>query len=340
VTLSANVPSLTNATAVQFTFSSNKAWSTFNCSLDGAGTPGCGSPLSYSSLANGSHTFSVTATDGLGGTSQPATFSWTIDTTPPVTSITSTSQPNNGQEIAFTLASSKPNSTFKCSLDGASPTACPANPSYSNLSGGSHSFVAHAVDALGNEDQNGQGEQFSVQIPLTTTIVSTSPNTSPTNQTTATFSFTSNISGATFQCSLDGAAATPCTSPINYSGLVSATHTFFVQAVLNGAPDVVGASYQWTVNTIPPTITALSTSVTNSSFTINWTTSGLATSALNWGQGTSTANSVPDDGVMATTHSITVTGLSANTIYSYRISGHDPLGNVYQSARNGVRTSP
>src|SRR5205807_1126792 len=52
----------TNATGASFDFAASEP-SRFACSLDGAGFTPCTSPAGYTGLADGSHTFSVQATD-------------------------------------------------------------------------------------------------------------------------------------------------------------------------------------------------------------------------------------------------------------------------------------
>ena len=76
-------PSGTVATgSATFAFSSDEAGSTFECDLDGNGFVPCTSPTSYSNLSNGSHTFSVRATDGAGlADPSPASRTWTVDVT-------------------------------------------------------------------------------------------------------------------------------------------------------------------------------------------------------------------------------------------------------------------
>jgi len=61
-----------------FVFSSAEAGATFQCQLEttGAWAP-CTSPVTYSNLAAGSHTFSIKATDRAGNTGSAATNTWT-----------------------------------------------------------------------------------------------------------------------------------------------------------------------------------------------------------------------------------------------------------------------
>lgn len=66
--------------SASFGFSSDDAAATFTCALDGAAPTSCTSPASYNGLADGSHSFSVSATDAVGNTSQPAARQFSVDT--------------------------------------------------------------------------------------------------------------------------------------------------------------------------------------------------------------------------------------------------------------------
>lgn len=71
-----------SATAT-FGFSS-EAGATFECKLDGGTFASCVSPKTYTPLANGSHTFSVRATDAAGNEdATPAQRTWTVDAPAP-----------------------------------------------------------------------------------------------------------------------------------------------------------------------------------------------------------------------------------------------------------------
>jgi hypothetical protein len=76
----ASGPSGTVSTgSATFTFSSSEAGSTFECSLEGALYKPCTSPQSYGGLVNGSHTFSVRATDAAGNADPtPASRTWKV----------------------------------------------------------------------------------------------------------------------------------------------------------------------------------------------------------------------------------------------------------------------
>lgn len=67
----------------KFRFSSSEDGSHFVCRVDGGGFAPCTSPYRALALVDGTHTFEVQAIDGTGNADpSPATYSWTVDTTP------------------------------------------------------------------------------------------------------------------------------------------------------------------------------------------------------------------------------------------------------------------
>src|SRR5207245_8168069 len=109
---------------------------------------------SYSALAAGSHTFQVRATDPAGNTDPtPATFTCSIDTTAPATTITANPAAlTNSTSASFSFTATEAGSTFACSLDNGSFVACTSPQSYSALAAGSHTFQVRATDPAGNTD--------------------------------------------------------------------------------------------------------------------------------------------------------------------------------------------
>jgi hypothetical protein len=71
---------------------------------------------------------------------------------------------------------------------------------------------------------------------------------------TASFDFYADTGhpGATFQCSLDGAAFATCSSPVSYDGLSGGSHTFAVRSVAGGDSDSTPAVQRFTVDNTPP----------------------------------------------------------------------------------------
>jgi CSLREA domain-containing protein len=256
-TIDSGPPALTRSTSADVTFSANEA-ATFVCALDGAVAAACTSPLELSALADGPHTLDVQARDDAGNTDQtPARRTWTVDTTPPETTIDSgPSGPTNDATPAFGF-SSETGATFECALDAAAFTAC--SPPYALdvlLADGAHTFHVRAVDAAGNEDLSPASRSFTVDTVAPDTTIDSGPS-GLTNDTTPTFTFSSEA-GATLECALDTGAYAACTSPHTAAALSEGAHTFQVRASdAAGNEDSTPASRAFTVDTIAPETTIL-----------------------------------------------------------------------------------
>jgi hypothetical protein len=266
-TIASGPGSPTNTTSASFTFSANEAGSTFDCQLDGGGFAACSSPTAYAGLASGVHTFEVRATDPAGNTDlTPATHSWTLDTGPPETTVTSApNDPTNATSATFDFSSSESGSSFECALDGAAFTSCTSPRTHSTLSEGSHTFQVRATDAAGNTDPTPASRTWRVDLTPPDTTITSGP-ASPTNATTATFSFAASEAGSTFECALDGGPFAGCASPATYSDLAGGGHALEVLATdPAGNTDSTAATYAWTIDSTAPetTITSAPADPTN-----------------------------------------------------------------------------
>lgn len=146
-------PLLANSSAGSFGFSANES-ATFSCRMDGSAWSSCTTPYPFAGLADGSHTFSVRATDlSANQEAVPPTYSWTIDTLPPETTIiASPANPATTAGGRFSFSASETGSSFTCALDNADWTLCSSPSGFSGLADGSHTFSVRAIDPAGNVD--------------------------------------------------------------------------------------------------------------------------------------------------------------------------------------------
>jgi arylsulfatase A-like enzyme len=77
ITITSEPPDPSPDPSATFEFRSTDPTATFTCALDGAPPQACTSPITYDGLANGTHTFVVTATDPAGNSRQ-ASYTWTV----------------------------------------------------------------------------------------------------------------------------------------------------------------------------------------------------------------------------------------------------------------------
>ena len=134
---------------------------TFECSLDGAAYSACGTKsldgkasTQVGPLADGQHTFNVRAKAGSAFDRVPATRTWTVDTTPPTTTLDPFSGPGQGalqavdaETFGFSLNEA---GSAECSLDGAAFSACTSPIAFSALAPGWHTFSVRGTDLAGN----------------------------------------------------------------------------------------------------------------------------------------------------------------------------------------------
>jgi MYXO-CTERM domain-containing protein len=254
----------TNVPSATFSFSSQDAdVKQFECKLNTGSYVVCTSPTSYSSLPNGSYTFSVRAVDKTGTPDPvPATHSWVIDTVKPNVYVVKPADGGFASSGAPTFEGTVDDafSTVHVYVDGVFVGTVPAAgdgkwslPTSLNLSAGQHTVSAHAVDPAGNEGPRSTPNTFTVDLePPETIIVEKPPKTH--NSRFATFVFESPTGDKQFECQI---ASIPEFATFK---ACDATHVFVLPKPGDGvhtlevrAKDVAGnvdpthEVYEWTV---------------------------------------------------------------------------------------------
>ena len=148
-----------------FAFHSPEPGDTFQCKVDSGPYAACSSPKTASDLPDGFHIFRVRAKDSFGNVDPtPASRKFTVDTTPPETTIDSASHGTiNDPTPSFAFESSEPGSSFECKLDSASFVACSPPKTVSHLTDGPHTFSVRATDRVGNTDASPASPTFTVR---------------------------------------------------------------------------------------------------------------------------------------------------------------------------------
>jgi hypothetical protein len=243
----------TSDTSPTFKFHSSETGSTFQCSFDNVEWKKCGETKTFH-LDEGFHLIQVRAVDAerLRDWS-PLNLSFTVDTTPPTTTITSGPSGNVADSTPSFGFESNESSTFKCAIDLATPVSCTSPFTAAAQSAGQHTFSVVATDPAGNPDPSPATRSFNVTIGAPDTTITSGGGL--TNDATPAFSFVSTVAGSTFECQLNALGFGPCTSPFTFPVLADGSYTFSVRATANAATDATPASAAFTVDTTAPTST-------------------------------------------------------------------------------------
>jgi len=227
-----------------FEFTSSESGSTFECRLDGAAFSACSSPKTYTGLAEGSHTFEVRATDASGNTDEtPAARAWTVDTTPPDTTITSgPSGTVSSTNATFGFGSTEAGASFACRLDGGGFASCVSPKTYGGLADGTHTFTVAASDAASNTDPTPASRTWTVDAtaPVAPTLLSPADGSIATNaKPTFDWSDVADPSGVTYRIQIDNSGNGFPSPEVDRSGLFTSQFT--------PTKPLAKATYSWRV---------------------------------------------------------------------------------------------
>lgn len=247
VTITGHPSSRTADSTPSFEFESTPPTANFECSVDGGVAQPCvaGSPYTVPGpLPDGPHLFEVEAVEVSGG----ASFSFTVDTTPPAIAFGKSPSPiSSNANPAIAFSAGEP-AEFTCSLDGLVEQHCHSPVALKGLADGAHRFEVSAVDQVGNTGK--AAIDFSVDTVAPKLDLTERPPAKSANRVPA-FGFAASEPAA-FACSIDGAAAQPCASPfVAPSPLADGNHGFGVVAI-DLAGNIATATASFAVDTRAP----------------------------------------------------------------------------------------
>lgn len=322
---------ITEQTQISLSFAAPGAVS-HTCQLDSAAAVECQSPLVANGLSEGTHQVTVLATDAAGNRSAPLTYQWqiagtavaTIEHTVPSASLTN----SKSMQIAF----SAPKATrFECALDTAPYATCTSPVLYTRLNDGAHQFQVRAINAAAIAGPIAAYQWTVHTVPPVVQIQSATPGDSLTSQKSMSLAFSA-LGATAFQCRLDLGASNPCQSPAIWNGLSDGDHTVTILATDAAGNQSAPATHSWRVQSAPLSIASVSVQqIMRTSVVIRWSTNFPARGRVEYGTGgfdQSTAITSTD----TTAQSLTVSGLTSDTVYRARVVVVDRDGRTVTSS--------
>lgn len=283
--------------------------------------------------------------------SNAVTFTINAAVPPTITAVTATP----GTSTATITWSTDKGSTSRVDY-GTSATALSSNVSdaalvtshsvvVSGLTGGTaYFFRVTSVDSSGNSATSpvtSSSPASFTTVDTTPPVISTVTATPGSNTATVIWSTdeasTSRVDYGTSATalSLNASNATLVTShSITLSGLTAGTTYFFRVTSVDGSsnsatsPVTSGSPASFTtVDTTPPVILPIGVIPRSNMATVAWSTDEASTSRVDYGTSETALSLNASDATLATSHSITLSGLTAGTTYFFRITSVDGSGN-------------
>lgn len=242
---------LTNATTAKFSLSGDADTSGLRCVVDGEDAAACGPNLVLNGLADGAHELRVTAVDAAGNASAETVRRWTVDTTPPVVTLT---DPPTGRRRAATetIAFTAPGAaSTQCVLVGTGVVPCT---DVALGADGAKEVRAEARDAAGNV---GTATASWVLDRVAPVPAVTGGPTGATNDPDATFTLgaTDDDPTVSLTCRVGSTGAfEPCGATKTLRGLRDGTYTLTLRATDGAGNTGADATRTWTVDTVAPVV--------------------------------------------------------------------------------------
>lgn len=276
---------VTGTTSVTYAFDGAPPWTAapqFQCNFRRPNAAPfwyvCGSPVTYSGLADGFHQMEV----GMRTPSADGShFEWVftsdwfyIVNTPPTVALTSPpGNPSIDRKPTLSWSLTGTQVTTECSLDGEPFAWCQTGYTViEDLPFGPHNFTVRATNAAG-ADEDSYAWDVVLGPPRVQLLVAPSGNVA-SSEATIVWSASGDAIDAT-ECRVDEAVWLPCVSPTTLGGLALGPHLFEVRAT--NAAGSGSADAGWNVTAAGPTVTFLSVPPASSPIDdaiIEWSTSG------------------------------------------------------------------
>jgi large repetitive protein len=320
---------ITESDSFQLTFDSEPGTLT-TCELDAGGPRPCVSPFVVSNLAQGVHSIVVASKDAAGNFSPEIRHEWRVAARVNVQLLSSSVKDLVNLKDARFEFGAVGALRFECALDGNGFSACQSPMELASLAEGNHRFALRAVNVAEVPGDIVEVVWKIDSIAPVVSIISADPSDFVTSRTSLALSFSAN-EAAIFSCSLDGAAAEPCTSAVVWTGLGDGNHTATITARDEAGNEGV-ANYAWRVLTAPLQVSAVAVqNLTRTSAVIRWSTNFPAEGRVSYGVGgPSGFETAP--ATEGTSASVTLTGLSADTVYQAQVLVTDKDGRTAVSS--------
>ena len=322
-----------------FSFRDAATNASFQCKLDAAPAGTCKSPKSYTKLADGQHTFRLTATAPGKKPSATVTRTWTVDLHVPAPPVVSSSQsnPTNQTTRPFTF-SGETGATFRCSLDAAAFTTCSTPFTTPAVADGGHVL---AVKQVARNGLASAATSVGWDVDTTTPdrpVINSGP-TGTVNTADNTFTFSEPSGGTTiFSCQVTPPGNTSdCSSGSYQTGaLADGSYVFHVvakDAAGNSSPEATRSYTVDTTHGLPdsPVITThpapLTKSTTGSFAFTGGTTCTLDGAPVNCPAGSYTTPVLGDG-----QHTFSVSNGTTSASYTWTIDTTPPAAPVFVAA--------